>query len=95
MTRKGPIMEAVIQILSGLIMHTNPVGISTWLITDQFVGIIQVGVILMLVGLVMIGLTRTGFPYRQAVGLAVTLVLPSSTYLVAHGGNPFGFAEKA
>jgi len=88
-------MEAILNVLSGLIMHANPLGIETRLTYDQFIGIVQVGLILILVGLAMIGLARSGFPERQAAVLASVLVLLSSAYLMAHGGNPFGFAEKA
>ena len=88
-------MEAIINVLSGLIMHANPLANETRLTYDQFIGLAQVGLILILVGLAMIGLARSGFPERQAAVLASVLVLLSSAYLMAHGGNPFGFAEKA
>jgi hypothetical protein len=88
-------MEAIIHILSGLIMHANPLGMNVRLSYDQFIGLAQMGLILILVGLAMIGLARAGIPQRQASVIACAAVLLSVAYLVAHGGNPLGFAEKA
>lgn len=88
-------MYSIIDLLSELIMYANPLAIEARLTSDQFIGIAQVGLILVLLGLVMIGLAHSGFPEGLAAVLASVLVLLSSGYLVAHGGNPFGFAEKA
>ena len=88
-------MDAILQVLSGLVMHANPVGTQTHLPYDQFIGIAQLGLVLILVGLAMTGLARSGFPERQSGILAIALVLLSVAYLAGHGGNPFGFAEKA
>lgn len=88
-------MDAIINALAGLLMHANPVDIQAKLSYDQFIGISQLGLVLILVGLAMTGMVRSGFPERPALVLACAMVALSAAYLAAHGGNPFDLAEKA
>ena len=67
-------MDAIINALAGLLMHAKPVDIQATLSYDQFIGIAQFGLVLILVGLAMTGMIRSGFPERPAVVLACAMV---------------------
>ena len=88
-------MDAIINVLVGLLMHANPVDIQATLSYDQFIGIAQLGLVLISVGLAMTGLIRSGLPERPALIVACAMVALSAAYRAAHGGNPLGLAEKA
>ncbi len=88
-------MDAIIHALAGLLMHANPVDTYATLPYDQFIGIAQFGLVLILVGLLMAGMTRSGFPERPAAVIACSMVALSAAYLAANGGNPFDLAAKA
>lgn len=88
-------MDAIINALAGLLMHANPLDIQTTLSYNQFIGITQLGLLLILAGFAMTGMIRSGFPERPAFVIAAAMVLLSAAYIAAHGGNPFHLAEKA
>lgn len=88
-------MDALIHALAGLLMHANPVNAQVALSYDQFIGIAQLGLVMILVGMAMIGMVRSGVPERPSLVIACAMVLLAASYLFAHGGNPFDLAERA
>ena len=88
-------MESLIHALAGLLMHANPVNAEASLSHNQFIGIAQLGLVLILVGMALIGMVRSGIPEGPSLIIVCAIVLMAASYLFAHGSNPFDLAEKA
>ncbi len=88
-------MDALLSALSGLLVHLNPIDFQVHWHHDQIIGMAQVGLLLLLVGLAATSLTRIGFPDRSARILALVTILLGSFYLFSHGGNPFQIAASS